>query len=77
MQAGFSPGDEKMVAEKFLALGAEIERLRAGLHAIWEQHIGDCPASLAHLSEEEWAQRCHGHLRAMARRVLKGEGPHG
>ena len=49
---------------------AEIERLREALTEIRDQHIGDCPQALAHLSDLEWAQRCHGHLRSNARAAL-------
>ena len=49
----------------------EIARLRAALADIRDQHIGDQPAAL-NLPEVDWARRCHGHLRQMARAALAG-----
>lgn len=53
------------------AAADRIKALEAALMQIRDQHIGDCPAALAHLSDEEWARRCHGHLRSIAREALK------
>ena len=65
-------------ASSFLMLAAdrleEVERenaqLREALIQIRDQHIGDCPASSAHITDEEWARRCHSHLRSIARTAL-------
>jgi hypothetical protein len=45
---------------------------------VYERHImgdGDLRVQLAqgHLSDEEWAWQCHGHLRSIARNALKDE----
>jgi hypothetical protein len=57
--------------KKHASAADSIEALEAALIQIRDQHIGDCPAALTHLSDEEWARRCHGHLRSIARKALK------
>ena len=61
-KGGFAP---------FCNIKQRVEALEEALMQIRDQHIGDCPAALAHLSDEEWARRCHGHLRTIAREALK------
>jgi len=56
-----------------LALVARLRAAEAALREIADQHIGDCPASLSHITDEEWARRCYGHLRKIALAALKPE----
>ena len=60
----------KLLHANIAALRARLAKAEAALREIADQHIGDCPASLAHLSDEEWARRCHSHLRRTARDAL-------
>jgi hypothetical protein len=55
----------------FLALIARLRAAEAALREIADQHIGDCPAPLGHLTDEEWTRRCHGHLRQIARAAYR------
>ncbi len=56
--------------DELFSLRAENARLREALTEIADRHIGDCPAALAHLSDADWAQVCHGNLRKIARAAL-------
>ena len=68
-QDGFNRGLRHGRGE-LATLRARLAKAEAALREIADQHIGDCPASLAHLSDEEWARRCHSHLRRTARDAL-------
>lgn len=68
---GFSYFCPVPTPDQISAQDAEIARLRAFLADIRDQHIGDQPAAL-NLPEVDWARRCHGYLRQMARAALAG-----
>ena len=58
--------------EAVKAMAAENERMREALEEMQYMHIGDQPAAL-NMSELDYAKRCNGKIRLLAKQALKGK----